>query len=90
MTNILTKKFDFEIRNFTAVLYFLHRKYKPNLRINILSINISPEVQKCKFLHVGRGFIVINREVIHDFLANYYGTRCLVDERLIDRRSKAE
>ena len=51
---------------------------------------MSPEVQKCKFLHVGRGFIVINREVIHYFFANYYGTRCLVDERLIDRRSKAE
>ena len=51
---------------------------------------ISPEVQKCKFLQVGRSFIVINREVINDFFANYYGTRCLVDERLIDRRSKAE
>ena len=33
---------------------------------------------------MGRGFIVINGEVIHDFFANYYGTRCLVDERLID------
>ena len=51
---------------------------------------MSPEVQKCKFLHVGRGFIVINREVIYYFFANYYGTRCLVDERLIDRRSKEE
>ena len=26
MTNILTTKFDFEIGNFIAVLYFLHRK----------------------------------------------------------------
>jgi len=96
----VTTKFDFEIGNFIAVLYFLHRKYKPNLRINLLRLNCksllkntgtySPEVQKCKFLHVGRGFIVINGEVIHDFFANYYGTRCIVDECLINRRSKAE
>ena len=39
MTNILTTKFDFEIENFIAVLYFLHKKYKPNLRINLLRLN---------------------------------------------------
>ena len=39
MTNILTTKFDFEIENFIAALYFLHRKYKPNLRINLLRLN---------------------------------------------------
>ena len=102
MKNILTKKFDFEIGNFTAVLYFLHRKYKPNLRINILRLNCKSLLKntgtyfarspKMQVLTRGKGFYCNKRngEVVHDFLANYYGTRCLVDERLIDRRSKAE
>ena len=41
------------------------------------------------YIPLGRGFIVINGVVIHDVFANYYGPRCFVDERLIDRRSKA-
>ena len=62
MKNILTKKFDFEIGNFTAVLYFLDRKYKPNLRINLHRLNwksllkntgTSPKMQ---VLTSGKGF----------------------------------
>ena len=77
MTNILTKKFDFEIRNFTAVLYFLHSKYKPNLRINILRLNCKSLLKntgtyfarspKMQVLTRGKGFYC-NKQGSHTWL----------------------